>query len=241
MSWLYYFEPTKATRDRDFIPQLRDGPARNFNLTHHSDHTLPHESLEMGLNSAIVPLALLSVVLLFGGIAAIILTRKITDIRVLREFERIAQAQQEAEKVEKAKPELVDVYIEQPSKEFVLYREALRWADVRVRFFDPSYDISTQAHACFELVQQPLATTFDESLYCPHPHRAIERRQGRSENPLIDGNVVEVSVGIAMPRPPSHADLDMIYPLESFEYCIGTSDTVVCTLVGARPRLLGLN
>lgn len=92
-----------------------------------------------------------------------------------------------------------------------------------------------------EFIQQPLATTVNTSVSSPHPHRTIEHKAGHMHRPLIDGNVLEVSVGIAMPRPPSQDDLDMIAPLESFEYCIGTSDTVVCTLLGARQRLLGLN
>lgn len=29
--------------------------------------------------------------------------------------------------------------------------------------------------------------------------------------------------------------------LDSLDYCIGTTDTVVCSLLGARPRLIGIN
>ncbi len=92
-----------------------------------------------------------------------------------------------------------------------------------------------------ERVFQPIGVQLNEGYYCPHPHRVIEKRAGYDKVHFVDGNVLNVSVGIAMPRPPSQADMDMIAPIESFEYCIGTSDTVVCTLLGARPRLIGIN
>ena len=62
--------------------------------------------------------------------------------------------------------------------------------------------------------------------------------------PLVDGNVLQLSVGIAMPsrtarREAEGQPAEMV--LESLEYCIGTSDVVVCSLLGARQRLIGIN
>ena len=88
---------------------------------------------------------------------------------------------------------------------------------------------------------QPFGLQVNEGMYCPHPHRTIEKRTAFDKYQLVDGNVLGVSVGIAMPRPSSQAHMDMIAPIESFEYCIGTSDAVVCTLLGARQRLIGIN
>ena len=80
---------------------------------------------------------------------------------------------------------------------------------------------------------------------CPHPHRSIENKPGYAHAPLIDGNVIEVSVGIAMPssslntRSPNFCDGGQT--VETLDYCIGTSTVVVCTLLGARQRLVGFN
>lgn len=73
----------------------------------------------------------------------------------------------------------------------------------------------------------------------PHPHHVIEKRPGYVRNALVDGNVLQVSVGIAMPTASSPGEEAMT--LQSLDYCIGTSDVVVCTLLGARQRLIGIN
>lgn len=87
----------------------------------------------MALNAGIAPLAILCVCLVIGAIAGIVLTRKIARIRLLRELQQAAEAQLEAERLANAKPELVDVYIEQPKKSLVLDRALLPWPDVLVR------------------------------------------------------------------------------------------------------------
>ena len=61
----------------------------------------------------------------------------------------------------------------------------------------------------------------------------------------MDGNVINVAVGIAMPssslntNSPSYCDGGQT--AETLDYCIGTSQVVVCTLLGARQRLVGFN
>lgn len=42
-----------------------------------------------------------------------------------------------------------------------------------------------------------------------------------------------------MPKPSSSGEAGA--SLESLEYCLGTSDVVVCSLLGARHRLIGIN
>ena len=88
-------------------------------------------------------------------------------------------------------------------------------------------------------VLQPIATSLNANVSSPHPHHAIEQRPGYTRTPYIDGNVLQVSVGLVMPTPPPADGTDV--PLEKREYCIGTADVVVCTLLGARQRLIGLN
>lgn len=120
----------------------------------------------MGINGGVVPLALLSTALLLGGVSAIILTRKIARARLMREYERAARAQQEAERLAKAKPELVDVYIQLPQKEFVLNRDALPWTHVLVRAFDPSCDPYSDAE---------LHNAFDSPYPLPRSRRCVVR------------------------------------------------------------------
>ncbi|KAI0688423.1 hypothetical protein BC835DRAFT_312822 [Cytidiella melzeri] len=170
------------------------------------------------VNPGVIPLALLSAALVIGGLSMFYLTRRIARVRLEQEIERTLQARLEAERVERDRPPLVDVYIQQPDKGLVVDFDGLLWTDVL-----------------------PLGVRLNEGRCCPHPHRVVENRPGYDKRSLVDGNVLEVSVGIAMPRPSSQADLDMIAPLASFEYCIGTSETVVCTLLGARQRLVGIN
>ena len=91
------------------------------------------------------------------------------------------------------------------------------------------------------LSQQPVSTSLHPFVSSPHPHHAIEPRPGYARHPLVDGNVLQVSVGITMPSASSTGKIDSEADLESLDYCIGTSDVVVCSLLNARQRLIGIN
>ncbi|KAI0726610.1 hypothetical protein BC629DRAFT_1601792 [Irpex lacteus] len=151
------------------------------------------------VNSGVIPLAVLCACLLLGGVASIFLTRKIATLRAIQDMERAVQAQLEAERIEREKPAVVDVYIQQPKRDLSVRKDrgTVPWPDIL-----------------------PIGVQLNEGYYCPHPHRVIEKRAGYDKVHFVDGNVLNVSVGIAMPRPPSQADMDMIAPIESFEYCI---------------------
>lgn len=90
----------------------------------------------MTVNSGVIPLAVLSVGLVIGGILAVYITRKTARIRLLRQ---IMLAQQEAlaeEQFLKQKPTLTDVYIGpppiQPSKPCPGTSYSSPWLDIQV-------------------------------------------------------------------------------------------------------------
>ena len=85
------------------------------------------------VSSGVIPLSVLCACLLIGGIASIVFTRRIATMRAVQEMENTAQAQQEAERIEREKPQLVDVYIAQPKRDLVLTHDKLPWPDVQVR------------------------------------------------------------------------------------------------------------
>ncbi|GJE85294.1 hypothetical protein PsYK624_013730 [Phanerochaete sordida] len=164
------------------------------------------------INPAIIPLAVLCGGLIVGGVAAIYLTRKVARARLLLELRRAAEAKA-AEAQLGEKPVLVDIFV----GELVAGRApALPWPAL-----------------------QPIATSLNPGVSSPHPHHTIEQRPGYSRTPYVDGNVLQVSVGLVMPTPPPADGTEA--SLEKREYCIGTADVVVCTLLGARQRLIGLN
>lgn len=90
------------------------------------------------VSSGVIPLAVLCGCLLAGGVASILLTRRIAQMQVVRDMERAAQAEAEAERVERDKPSLVDVYIRPPRRDLVLDRDSgggggILWPAVLVR------------------------------------------------------------------------------------------------------------
>jgi hypothetical protein len=89
------------------------------------------------------------------------------------------------------------------------------------------------------LILQPISSVLQASLSSPHPHHTIEKRPGYSRNALVDGNVLHVSVGISMPS--LSTSREEALDLQSVEYCIGTSEVVMCSLLATRQRLVGLN
>ena len=93
-----------------------------------------------GVNSAIIPLAVLCSGLIVGGIAAIIITRKIARIRLLRQ---IMLAEQEAAAEEEfmgRKPVLTDIYVGPPpihhspdaDRSLTHHRHHSSWFDLQV-------------------------------------------------------------------------------------------------------------
>ncbi|EKM57650.1 uncharacterized protein PHACADRAFT_251391, partial [Phanerochaete carnosa HHB-10118-sp] len=159
----------------------------------------------------IIPLAVLCGGLVIGGFAAVLITRKIARQRLLLELRSAAEARIVEDRLGE-KPVLVDIYV------------------------GPSPDESSgDLHWT---IVQPISTTFNAQVSSPHPHHTIEKRPGYLRTPLVDGNVLQVSMGISMPTPPFPNGTEAF--LESCEYCIGTSDVVLCTLLGARQRLVGI-
>lgn len=167
------------------------------------------------INPAIIPLAVLCGGLILGGVAAVYITRKIARARLLLELRQAAEAKAAEERLGE-KPALVDIYVGPSLAEEGMQGGELPWP-----------------------VFRPIAASLNAHLSSPHPHHTLEKRPGYPRNPLIDGNVLQVSVGIAMPSPAPPDGTET--SLEKREYCIGTSDVVVCTLLGARQRLIGIN
>ena len=188
-------------------------------------------------STAIIPLAVLCVFLLIGAIGAIIATRKIARARLLRELQLAAEAKA-AEARLGEKPELVELYVQPPPPyhETALAGE-LPWTNVLVR--NDTRDCLAPRSDGFLLILQPISSTLQSSLSSPHPHHTIEKRPGYARSPFIDGNVLQLSVGIVMPNQAKAEGQPL--DLQTVEYCIGTSDVVVCSLLNARQRLVGLN
>ena len=69
------------------------------------------------LTNGMIPLLVLFVGLVAGGIAAIYLTKKITRLRVLRQIALAAQQAREEEEFMDRKPVLTDVYLGSPPQQ----------------------------------------------------------------------------------------------------------------------------
>lgn len=190
----------------------------------------PHTAL----NPAIIPFAVLCGTLVLGAVALVFLTRKIARVRLLRELRLAAEAKAAEERLGE-KPILVDVFVGPSLDESSAHGGKLPWAIIQVR---PTLGLTRRYAKSFSAHAQPIATTLNAEVSSPHPHHAIEKRPGYLRSPLVDGNVLQVSVGIIMPAP---SLADGMETLEASEYCIGTADVVACSLLGARQRLIGIN
>jgi hypothetical protein len=95
-------------------------------------------TLSSGVSStAVIPLVVLSVLLVFGGIALIILTRKIARVRLLRELQLAAEAKRVEESLGE-KPVLVDFHVE-PYR-IRPFESELSWTALQVRLRPWAYD-----------------------------------------------------------------------------------------------------